>query len=649
MRRALLTILALILAVVVLGLGSAFLALSWNRPTPESRTLPALGDGAEIRYDENDVPHVYASTEEDVFAAMGYLHGSERPWMLSLWRRAALGRLSEWFGDATLDADRGALSLSIGARADAVFSALPDRHRLLLSAYAEGVSSALGERRIQLLDEFAILDAVPEPWRPWHTLAVERLVAWLASSAQPAAENSDSVLVRVAAIGDLLRVRDWEESLVWMRSNPDLGIQNEVGFRYVEGTSAWSMLEPIGLHWGNRSVVGLVIPGAAILPFGRTAGSAWALLPASKSQISTIESTSVSTIAHHAIRIDQAGNEVAYSLETLDGMPALTRRDADSTGFRVLSWRGHEAGSDWVSWLALLNDSATSFTLFEPLGVRFESRGEAAGVDGAPSLFGSAETIYPSGNGRVVTRSSRGAQLAYRLEMLSSAPEASFVARDVYSLDASVEARRLLTFLDRDVADALVREAGTYLENWDYKYDHASIGATIFDSWMAHLGTDWPSISADSTAATASVTSALARSVDELRGLFGDDLSTWRWEDTRPGYRYFPAVSDFDHTQGPSVSGGHLMPVRLGHEGHVSTFAWQPSMTDSLAATQVAYGFFADASGGPPEMQILGPRVRLRGFMKRYMQDAIGAWMTLSVETSDEPQWPRVVTLRPDD
>ncbi|MEO1263862.1 MAG: penicillin acylase family protein [Bacteroidota bacterium] len=72
----------------------------------EEGTINGLSDGTEVIYDEYAIPHIYAKSRVDAFRTLGYTQAKDRLWQMELVRRIAPGRLSEVFGEATLETDR---------------------------------------------------------------------------------------------------------------------------------------------------------------------------------------------------------------------------------------------------------------------------------------------------------------------------------------------------------------------------------------------------------------------------------------------------------------------------------------------------------------------------------------------------------------
>lgn len=138
--------------------------------------LPGLEQPVEVLRDSLGVPHVWAGSLADAVFAQGYLHATDRLWQLEMFRRVARGRLSELFGEQTLDADRFLRTLGL-ARAGRE-TAVSARTRALVEAYARGVNAAVDEWRGLLPPEFVLLSVGFESWEFEHSLAVEKIMAW---------------------------------------------------------------------------------------------------------------------------------------------------------------------------------------------------------------------------------------------------------------------------------------------------------------------------------------------------------------------------------------------------------------------------------------------------------------------------------------
>lgn len=147
-------------------------------PAPASGelVLPGLERPVEVLRDSLGVPHVWAGSLADAVFAQGYLHAVDRLWQLEMFRRVAQGRLSELFGDETLDADR--FLRTLGFERAGRETAISEETRVLGEAYARGVNAAMAAWRASLPPEFVLLRATFERWELEHSLAVEKIMAW---------------------------------------------------------------------------------------------------------------------------------------------------------------------------------------------------------------------------------------------------------------------------------------------------------------------------------------------------------------------------------------------------------------------------------------------------------------------------------------
>ena len=147
-------------------------------PAPASGelVLPGLEGPVEILRDSLGVPHVWAGSLADAVFAQGYLHATDRLWQLEMFRRVAQGRLSELFGEQTLEADRFLRTLGL-ARAGRE-TAISGGTRALGEAYARGVNAAMARWSGFLPPEFVLMRASFEPWELEHSLAIEKIMAW---------------------------------------------------------------------------------------------------------------------------------------------------------------------------------------------------------------------------------------------------------------------------------------------------------------------------------------------------------------------------------------------------------------------------------------------------------------------------------------
>lgn len=152
-----------------------------RRPLPKTNgtlRLADLHEPVEIVTDRYGVPHIYAHNEDDLYLAQGYVHAQYRLWQMELNRRIGSGRLSEIFGELTIEADRFARRLGMHRSAAADVLTLTPHSVRILDAYTRGVNAFISSHRNNLPVEFTLLRLNPEPWQPSDTLQWGKMMGW---------------------------------------------------------------------------------------------------------------------------------------------------------------------------------------------------------------------------------------------------------------------------------------------------------------------------------------------------------------------------------------------------------------------------------------------------------------------------------------
>ncbi len=192
----------LLLVLVVLGGAFGWYTVRRSFPTTDGTvTLPGLNADASVVRDRAGVPHIYAGTSHDLYMAQGYVHAQERFFQMDFWRHIGAARLSEMFGDSTIDTDRFLRNLRLVAIAEEEFAALSEEDQAVLEAYASGVNAYLADRTgARLSLEYAIVGLTnqsyePEPWTPVDTLTWAKMMSWDLGS------NMDRELSRALGAG----------------------------------------------------------------------------------------------------------------------------------------------------------------------------------------------------------------------------------------------------------------------------------------------------------------------------------------------------------------------------------------------------------------------------------------------------------------
>jgi penicillin amidase len=133
--------------------------------------------------DAQGVPHITASTLEDLLLAQGYVTAQDRLWQMDLTRRFAAGETSEILPQSSaaatgrnrtagralgpvtwLDHDKQQRILRLKSIAYKLAENLSPRDRAFFEAYAKGVNTYIEQHRNNLPVEFRVLRYSPKPW-----------------------------------------------------------------------------------------------------------------------------------------------------------------------------------------------------------------------------------------------------------------------------------------------------------------------------------------------------------------------------------------------------------------------------------------------------------------------------------------------------
>ena len=98
----------------------------------------------------------------------------DRLWHMDCDRHRALGRWAEFAGPGALPEDRLMRRFRVERAARMDFEVTSSAARDMLTAYSDGVNAFLASTRT-LPVEYTLLPTTPEPWEPWHCLAVYKV------------------------------------------------------------------------------------------------------------------------------------------------------------------------------------------------------------------------------------------------------------------------------------------------------------------------------------------------------------------------------------------------------------------------------------------------------------------------------------------
>ena len=160
--------------------------------------VPGLAAPARITTDRFGIPHLRAETRSDLYLLWGFVTARDRLWQLEHNRRAARGRLSEWFGNRALRADGGAQLFEFGTRARRIWERerRDSTVREPLLRYVAGINAYLAQCRSGARpwpEEFRRLGRYPEDWKPEDTVLGLLSLGVVLDFALPELAEGDSI------------------------------------------------------------------------------------------------------------------------------------------------------------------------------------------------------------------------------------------------------------------------------------------------------------------------------------------------------------------------------------------------------------------------------------------------------------------------
>lgn len=183
-------LLALLIVLVVIVLGGAYIYNDWTRgvlpQTSGELRVAGLQDRVEILRDGDGVPHIYAGNLHDLYFAQGYTQAQDRWWQMEFYRHVASGRIQELTGqsDSLLGTDVFLRTIGWRVATERDLEVLDQSVLDALQAFADGVNAYIGGKAPgDLAFEYNVLGLTGvnfeiEPWTNLDTLSFGRIMAW---------------------------------------------------------------------------------------------------------------------------------------------------------------------------------------------------------------------------------------------------------------------------------------------------------------------------------------------------------------------------------------------------------------------------------------------------------------------------------------
>lgn len=260
----------------------------------------------EIRWNEYQVPYIYADHDDDAAFALGMVHAHLRLAQMEVGKRISQGRLSEMGGPLFTDVDAALRILGFGRAAENVLAAMPEDSRRWLDRYVEGINFYKGKlKSADLPHYYSVMNLSREPWTALDTITLGRLggtdVNWLTIFSLLKLRDSpnwkatwDKVL-RTGRNGETSFTLDAPEKgedvafmkqllSVWGKPGSNslvvAGDKSASGSALIASDPHLGITLPniwliAGLQSPSTHVVGMCAPGTPVFAFGRNEDIAW--------------------------------------------------------------------------------------------------------------------------------------------------------------------------------------------------------------------------------------------------------------------------------------------------------------------------------------------------------------------------------------
>ncbi len=178
-----------------------------------SVTVYGLNASVTVTRDARGVPHIHASSMDDLVFAQGYITALDRLWQMDLLRRHAAGQLAAILGRSLLEHDRLQRTLQIRAAADRALTALPPDQKHWLDVYARGVNISIAAQHDHLPIEFRLLGYQPTSWTPRDSILVELAMFQDLTMGFPVKLGREALAAQLPPelIADLYPVGSWRD------------------------------------------------------------------------------------------------------------------------------------------------------------------------------------------------------------------------------------------------------------------------------------------------------------------------------------------------------------------------------------------------------------------------------------------------------
>jgi penicillin G amidase len=146
-------------------------------PSSQTLALPGLAHQVSVTFASQGVPSIVASSDQDAFLALGYVHAEFRLAQMDIARRLGEGRLAQLVGPSAVPSDEFELRLGLLRTAEREWAGMPRSSPAAraLIGYSRGVNDYLAQAHAsgQWPAVFSLAGVYPADWTPVDSLVVQ--------------------------------------------------------------------------------------------------------------------------------------------------------------------------------------------------------------------------------------------------------------------------------------------------------------------------------------------------------------------------------------------------------------------------------------------------------------------------------------------
>jgi len=174
-----------VVLLLVAALVAGVLVVRYSYPETDGEiVVRGLESEVTVLRDASGIPQIYAGNSHDLFYAQGFVQAQDRFFEMDVRRHTTAGRLSELFGESTLDVDKTIRTMGWRRVAEQEVSRLTPETQSYLDAFSEGVNAYIRDHTPSEMSlEYTLLartglDYQVEDWTAVDSLAWLKAMAW---------------------------------------------------------------------------------------------------------------------------------------------------------------------------------------------------------------------------------------------------------------------------------------------------------------------------------------------------------------------------------------------------------------------------------------------------------------------------------------